>query len=319
MTGHISGICLSAREDSEYTHIQQMIKELSPQTKIISFDDVLLHPNLLEECDFIFTVGGDGTVAWLIKTYFERHETVESLKPIVPVIRPSSIGYLMQLKYEEEYFKKGFRNLMDGKYSVHNRTVLKTTLYGSQYLVVNEIFIACTPHLGKFKISIHNEENGSSRFNPMTSTMADGVIVSTSIGSTGWSLSHNGLINLDEDSLQVVFVGGIHSSANFVVPRKSMIIDLEVKNSSITDDTVLAYQNSRKKLGNQLDNDPTTTLNIIFGPRIIIDGKIVAFGINEVDIDSTHTVPFVYLQHETDIDKARKLTQQPDVKETVYF
>lgn len=44
----------------------------------------------------------------------------------------------------------------------------------------------------------------------MTCTMADGVMLITSIGSTGWALSHKGLINLNEDSLELLFVGQLN-------------------------------------------------------------------------------------------------------------
>jgi NAD kinase len=315
---HIASICISAREKSEFIHISGLIKEMSPDTRIYTFEEVIQNNDLLDEIDFIFTVGGDGTVAWLIKTFFEQIGSIKKIKPIIPIIRPTSIGYLMQLKYETEEFKLGYQKILQGKYSIQNRTVLKTKLYDKYHIAVNEIYIACTPHLGKFKLSLE-EKNKFDLGNPITTTMADGIILSTSIGSTGWSLSHNGLISLDEDSLQVVFVGGIHSSANFLIPRKRFVLDLELKNSSITDDTVDAYLNSRKEMGYTTDTAPQETLNIIFGSRIIIDGKIVAFGINVIEVDPCESVPFVYLQYETNIDKARKLTKQPDVTETQYF
>ncbi|MHA2092999.1 MAG: hypothetical protein ACW98K_19305, partial [Candidatus Kariarchaeaceae archaeon] len=62
------------------------------------------------------------------------------------------------------------------------------------------------------------------------------------------------------------------------------------------------------------DDNAKETLDIVYGPRIIIDGKVVAFGINEIEIDSHLSIPFVFLHQETVVDKARKLTQQPSVK-----
>ena len=63
-------------------------------------------------------------------------------------------------------------------------------------------------------------------------------------------------INLDENSLQLIFVGGIHSSANFTLPRYNqeyqlndyrnpIKIQVELKNSSITQETIESYQATR--------------------------------------------------------------------------
>ena len=49
---------------------------------------------------------------------------------------------------------------------------------------------------------------------------------------------------------------------------------------------------------------------MVYGPRVMVDGKIVAFDVSCINIDSSLTVPMVFLDRETSIDKARKLTRQ---------
>jgi NAD kinase len=44
-------------------------------------------------------------------------------------------------------------------------------------------------------------------FLPVTQTYADGLMISTAVGSTGWSLSHRGPILLNEDALLALFMG----------------------------------------------------------------------------------------------------------------
>ncbi|MHA2403608.1 MAG: hypothetical protein ACXADH_11505 [Candidatus Kariarchaeaceae archaeon] len=311
MSGTIRGICISAHAKHEYEKVSDMILKQSPETVIINFDDVLQDISMLDQCDYIFTIGGDGSVAWLVGTFFEVFGSVKNLKPIVPVIRPESIGYLKQIDFEETEFIAGLKSILSGHFTIQDRTILKTKISGHSYVAVNEIYINTAPDLAKFTVSIMHD---NSHFHPMTTTMADGVMVVTSIGSSGWALSFRGQISLNEDSLEVVFVGGIHSSANFTLPRRPIKIALDIKNSAITDETLHAYEKARKKHQLPIDEFAHATLDIVYGPRIIIDGKVIAFGKNEIEIDSSLSIPFVFLHQETVVDKARKLTQQPSVK-----
>ncbi len=305
----INGICVSAKEHSEFTLIKEYIISHSPTIKVIPFRNVLKNKKLLENCQFIFTVGGDGSVAWLVGTFFKTFGTVDGLKPIVPVTRPSSIGYLKQLEFGREKFLEGFEKIVNGDFSIHNRTVLKTEVFGQSFLAVNEIYIQVNPHLASFVLSIRGKENQD--FQTITSTMADGIMISTPIGSTGWALSHGGEIILNEDSLQVLILGGIHSSANFVLPRDQIRVHLTLKNSTITEHVIDAYNEARLKENLSADNNPQRTLEILYGPRLILDGKVVEFGIDEITIDPTDSIPFVVLQTHTEVEKVRKLTEFP--------
>lgn len=307
----VRGICLSASQKEEFDAVATMIHQVSPATEIIDFYDVLKEISLLDKCDFIFTVGGDGSVAWLIRTFFDTYLSLDALKPLVPVIRPSSVGYLKQLSYEKEKFIDGFKKILNNNFTVNDRIILHTIINDKPYVAVNEIYLSVAPHIGTFNLSLGHS---NVEYSPMTTTMADGVMVVTPIGSTGWNLSHNGLINLDEQSLQVVFVGGIHSSANFIIPTKPLQLSVELKNSSIVAETVESYVQSRKIMGYAIDPRPRDTLSVLFNTRVIIDGKIIAFGETSLEIYSTYSVPFIQLSEESSLDKARKLTRQPDVK-----
>ena len=311
----IRGICISSRLEKDYLTVRDYILRLTPDVEVIPFTTVLKDITLLEKCDFIFTIGGDGSVAWVVREFFSHYSRVDLLKPIVPIIRPSSVGYLMQMKFAEREFLKGYQHIIDGKYTIVNRTVLSTTVGKRRFIAVNEIFISCSPRLAVFSLKMPNV---GSTVTPMTNTMADGVMVVSAIGSTGWSLSHQGMINLNEDTLQIMFVGGIHSAANFVVPRQPIKIEINLKNSPITEETIQAYQDQRKIRGIPEDYDAEETLDILFGTKVIIDGKVEGFGITEIEVDSSLEVPFVFMQKETNMDKARKLTEQPNIKRLSY-
>ncbi|MHA1991481.1 MAG: hypothetical protein ACW981_13650 [Candidatus Hodarchaeales archaeon] len=307
----LKGICISVRETEEFRKIEKMILKEDPNLTIIPFENILNDPSLLDQCDIILTVGGDGSVAWLVGIFYKTFESIENLKPIVPVIRPESVGYLKQLSLDpEKEFRNGFKQILNGNYSIQHRTILKTTVWGNNYIAVNEILLHCEPHLGKFKVTIENRDtaSGNKREEILTETMADGAMISTSIGSTAWSLSYNGQINLSEESLQLLFIAGIHSSANFSLPRENIKLDLELKNPSITKETVGAYNQIRLDQGLSKDKNATRTLEIVYGPRLVIDGKVVVFGATSLEIDPSLSIPFMVLK-ETAVEKARKLTK----------
>eukprot|EP01116_Phalansterium_solitarium_P024813 TRINITY_DN9202_c0_g1_i2.p1 TRINITY_DN9202_c0_g1~~TRINITY_DN9202_c0_g1_i2.p1 ORF type:complete len:221 (+),score=47.11 TRINITY_DN9202_c0_g1_i2:139-801(+) len=196
-------VCISTRECFVYQKVEQLIKEVCPNTRCVHFEDLLQDLSLIEQISFIFTVGGDGTVAWAIDSFFKKFGSVDKLKPVVPVIQASSVGYLKQLDLDDEKFKAGLRRIVEGKFVVRHRTVLQAEVEGQRFLAVNEVFLHCEPHLGKFKVAMVDGPDGE--FKPLTEVYADGAMVVTSIGSTGWGLSHHGLISLNEDALELVF------------------------------------------------------------------------------------------------------------------
>ena len=187
---------------------------------------------------------------------------------------------------------------------------MKTNIWNTNYIAVNEILLHCEPHLGKFKVTIENRNSGggNKREEILTETMADGAMITTSIGSTAWALSYNGQINLNEEALQLIFIAGIHSSANFSLPREKIKLDLELKNPSITKETIGAYNQVRREKGLKKDEKPSRTLEIVYGPRVVIDGKVVGFEVTSLDIDPSLNIPLVVLK-ESVVEKARRLTK----------
>ena len=308
--GQIRNIGISAQQSTDYLLVRRMIHEENSSITCISWDELITNPDNLKKIDFLFTVGGDGSVAWLIGSFFKAFEKIDNIPPIVPVVRPESVGYLKQLDlFPEDSFRQGFRDLLKNKYDIINRTIFKTTLNNQEFISVNEIFLACNPHIGKFTVSL---ENGT-KSDIITEQLADGLIISTAMGSTAWGLSHHGLISVNEQALELIFVGATHGGANFILPNEKLInIKLELKNPVVTKETVYAYTEARKKLKLPVDNNPRKTLSLVYGPRIIVDGKMVGFGLSkplEILINSTETIPFVSIHKQSILDKARKLTE----------
>ena len=307
----IRGVVISAREKTEFEQVMKQIHECDPTISCVDFTEIIHSPEILrDKIDLILTIGGDGSVAWLVGAYYKAFETIEGMKPIVPVVRPESVGYLKQLDLEGEKFKEGFRKLLRGEYEVVRRTVLQINVDGHKNVAVNEVLISSSPHLGKFTVSI---QNGKGTKEIIAEIFADGAMIATSIGSTAWSLSHGGLLSLQEESLQLIFIGAMHRGSNYVIPRKGPIfISLDIKNPVVTKDTIFAYNQAREKRNLPKDENARDTLSVVYGSQVLVDGKVLEFGAKELSNNPDLSIPFVTIKDHTIYEKARRYTKNTD-------
>lgn len=307
----IRGVVISAKEKSEFELVKRQIHECDPSISCIEFSEIIHSPEILrDKMDLILTIGGDGSVAWLVGAYYKAFDTIEGMKPIVPVVRPESVGYLKQMDLSEEKFKEGFKRLLKGDFEVENRTVLEINVGDQKTIAVNEVLLSSTPHLGKFTVSIANHL-GTKEI--IAEIFADGAMIATSIGSTAWSLSHGGLLNLHEDSLELIFIGAMHRGANYIIPKKGPIfISLEIKNPVVTKETIFAYNQAREKNKLPKDLHASDTLSVVYSSQVLVDGKVLMFGSKTIAIDPTYSIPFVTIKDYTVYEKARRYTKNTE-------
>ncbi len=263
-------------------------------------------PRVIQWSDVILTVGGDGVVAWAVREYYQRTGTLKGLKPIVPVVKPESVGYLRQIEImPEERFWDGIEQLLNGNYRVQNRTVLKvkweTYNIVQSNIAVNEVVVDSTPNVGRFSVNLPEGQ--------LTEVFGDGILISTAIGSTAWSLSLGGLININEDALQIIFLGGMHGSANFIIPRTKVDVEVNVKNPAVLRETINILNETLVNEGVRPLHDAERTLKVIFSPRLILDGKILQFGVKKITIYPDLSIPMAILRTETILEKVRKITR----------
>jgi NAD+ kinase len=156
----------------------KQIKSINPKSfKIKSFD----HSDNLKSLDFFFSLGGDGTLLDSI-TYVEKSE--------IPVlgINTGRLGFLATISREET--EQAIDNLIKGNYTIDSRSVLRLVsekrLFEGQNFALNDFTIIKKDTSAM--ITVHVHVNGQL----LNSYWADGVIVSTPTGSTGYSLSCGG-------------------------------------------------------------------------------------------------------------------------------
>lgn len=137
------------------------------------------------DTDFLFCIGGDGSMLRAIMT------VKDSNVPILG-INTGRLGFLTSL--QKESLNVGLKQLWENKYSIIDRTLLEVKLPEANEAIdsfpyaLNEISVnrKNTASLISVNTRLDNE--------PLTTYWADGLIISTPTGSTGYSLSSGGPI-----------------------------------------------------------------------------------------------------------------------------
>lgn len=148
----------------------KLIKILSNSgiaTKVLDID------GLKDGFDFVFVIGGDGTI---LKTarFFSK-----SMTPVFG-INLGRLGFLSQSS--EQDIENAVQKILDGKYIVQDRIMLKS----GAYTALNDFVVkSCdTGRTSKFSLKINDKF--------VCDYMADGIIISTPTGSTAYGLSAGG-------------------------------------------------------------------------------------------------------------------------------
>jgi NAD+ kinase len=172
------------------TIINYFIGKKIPYCVDKDFRDILrplnLHHNLfpinslIKKSDFIISIGGDGT--FLNSTRYIDN----SNKPIIG-INLGTLGFMSDVMPYD--IKKFFNDVMIGKSKIIDLCLAKCTVNKKfAFNALNEIVIDKCDSIKMVELGIFYNKEFVGRF------FADGVLVSTPTGSTGYSLSSNGPI-----------------------------------------------------------------------------------------------------------------------------
>lgn len=134
--------------------------------------------------DAVSVFGGDGTFLYAARMVAARG---------IPIlgINLGSLGFLTEVKLEQ--MQEAFKGLLTGDYELEDRMlldveVLKNGRHFARYVALNDAVI----NKGALARIIELEVSVNSQL--VTITRADGIIISTPTGSTGYSLSAGGPI-----------------------------------------------------------------------------------------------------------------------------
>ncbi|WP_297071027.1 NAD(+) kinase [Thermococcus sp.] len=175
--------------------------------------------------DYIIVIGGDGTILRV------EHRTRRDI-PILGV-NMGTLGFLTEVEPHETFF--AISKLIEGEYHIDERIKLRTYVNGRGNIpdALNEVAIL-TGIPGKIIHLRYYVDGGLA-----DEVRADGLIISTPTGSTGYSMSSGG--PFVDPRLRVVVLAPLApialSSRPMVIPAESKV---DVRNLSSTRKVILA-------------------------------------------------------------------------------
>jgi NAD+ kinase len=201
----------------------------------IEFSVFAGHEGLDESIDFLISLGGDGTM--LDSATLVRNKNI----PIMG-INFGRLGFLASIS--KENLAMAVEALHNGSYNVDKRTLLhldaNTPLFGDTPFALNEFGI----HKRDISpmIKIHTYLNGEF----LNSYWADGLVVSTPTGSTGYNMSCNGpIVFPDSGSFVITPVAPHNLNVRSIIIPDSNIISFEVEGRT---DQFICTMDSRREI-----------------------------------------------------------------------
>ena len=193
------------------------IKQGSTTNKYVTFKTFTSLDNTY---DLLISVGGDGTILRAI-TF------VKDLSIPIVGINTGRLGFLSTIQTNE--IEQAINNILNGNYKTSKRTLLsvetnpKTKELSEINFALNEIAVSRKNTTSMITVETHlNNEY-------LTSYWADGLIISTPTGSTGYSLSCGGpVITPETDSFVLTPIAPHNLSARPVVIPNNTEIQLKV-------------------------------------------------------------------------------------------
>lgn len=169
------------------------------------------------DTDILIAIGGDGTI-------LDTLTLMEADTIPVMGINAGRLGFLTSII--PELIPDAVEDLFKGAYEVEERSLLalhaENEIFGKQNLAIND-FVIHKNDTGSM-ITIHTYLNGEF----LNSYWADGLIISTPTGSTGYSLSCGGPILFPQSSSFVITPIAPHN--------------LSVRPIVVADDTILSFE-----------------------------------------------------------------------------
>ena len=159
-------ICYN-HEIKNSVEVKDVLKKILPDAHVIDID------NLREGFDFVFVIGGDGTILKTGRFY------AKSNTPIFG-INLGRLGFLSQSSRDDIEF--AVKKILDGEYKVEDRIMLKS----GASVALNDFVIkgAYTGRTSRLSLKINGKV--------VCDYLTDGIIVSTPTGSTAYGLSAGG-------------------------------------------------------------------------------------------------------------------------------
>jgi NAD+ kinase len=216
-----------------WLHFYEQIREkiqLPPDTKTFSLSE-----HLTEEIEFIISLGGDGTLLDTVTLVRDKNISVMG-------INFGRLGFLASIGRDE--VKMAIKAIANRSYITDKRTMIHLDadlpLFGNIPYALNEFSVHKRDTDPMIKI--HTYLNGEF----LNTYWADGLIVATPTGSTGYSLSCGGPIVFPESGSFVITPVAPHNlNVRSIIVPDDNIISFEVESRS---DNIICALDSRREI-----------------------------------------------------------------------
>ena len=183
------------------------------------YSELFVDPKGLKEVDFVFSIGGDGTFL----------ETVTFVKDSgIPIVGINSgrLGFLADISKEE--IENALNEIIAGRYKIRKLDLLEAYTsegdFNSLNFALNEL--AITKIDSSAMITIHTYLDDIY----VNSYWADGLIISTSTGSTAYSLSVGGpILHPDTSNFVITPIAPHNLTVRPMVVPNNLDVTLEIE------------------------------------------------------------------------------------------
>lgn len=179
-----------------------------------------------EGVECVLVLGGDGTLLQAARDLVERSI------PLVG-INMGTLGYLAEI--DRQNIRPALDKLIDGKYLIEQRMMICGTAWHQERqmlsdIALNDIVITRNGRLRVVDFNVYVDGVF------LTSYCADGIIISTPTGSTGYNLSVGGPIVAPQASLMLMTAIAPHTlNSRPIVLPENVEITIEIGSSHSTD------------------------------------------------------------------------------------
>lgn len=191
-------------------------KNISFKKPPLSYED---HDGLRGNADFLISIGGDGT---LLKA---ATHVKNSNIPIMG-INTGRLGFISSISTDQ--IDAAINDLLRENYKIDNRTLLELNtsneLFGNQNFALNEVAVTKKDTSSMIKVDAYVDDEFLNTY------WADGLIVSTPTGSTGYSLSCGGpIIAPGTNNIIITPIAQHNLNVRPIVINHNSIIKLKVE------------------------------------------------------------------------------------------
>lgn len=218
-------LCILKKDNINIQEYEKIIKKLD-----FTIDD--------KNPDFILTFGGDGTILKAVDI------AIKYDIPIIPV-NFGKIGYMADIEKEE--LEEVLVDIKKGDYTLSVRDLLKCIIDDKKYYALNDVVFK-SEHISEYELYENDKY--------ITRYRGDGLIISTSTGSSAYAMSAGG--SLIHPSLKVMNIVAIAPQTLSARPIILPPISLNIKSSSNI------YIDGLKVSG-----DNTSVINVSFSDKRI--------------------------------------------------